>query len=53
MMPNSMFRSTVFSLTMALTVAGAADTQARPYRGGIPWSFILCKFSDSPAPRTT
>jgi uncharacterized protein (DUF2336 family) len=22
--------------------------RARPYRGGIPWSFLLCKFSDSP-----
>jgi hypothetical protein len=50
MMPNSMFSRIVFSLTIALTVAGAADAQARPYRGGIPWSFILCKFSDSPAP---
>ena len=27
-----------------------APVQARPYRGGIPWSFLLCKFSDSPNP---
>jgi hypothetical protein len=50
MMPNSMFRRTLFWGAMALTIAGATDGQARPYRGGIPWSFILCKFSDSPAP---
>jgi hypothetical protein len=50
MMPNLMFSRTVFSVAMALTITAAADAQARPYRGGIPWSFILCKFSDSPAP---
>jgi hypothetical protein len=35
---------------MAVALIWAADGQARPYRGGIPWSFILCKFSDSPTP---
>jgi hypothetical protein len=50
MMPNSIFRRTLFWGAMVVTVAGATDSHARPYRGGIPWSFILCKFSDSPAP---
>ncbi len=35
-------------LSASLAVCSGAD--ARPFRGGIPWSFLLCKFSDSPAP---
>jgi len=27
-----------------------SNGEARPYRGAIAWSFILCKFSDSPTP---
>jgi len=34
-----------------LVAAGIpAQSHARPFRGSIPWSFLLCKFSDSPAP---
>jgi hypothetical protein len=40
----------LLAMATTLAVAWSADSQARPYRGGIPWSFILCKFSDSPAP---
>jgi len=40
----------LFTLSMALAIAWPADGQARPYRGAIPWSIILCKFSDSPTP---
>jgi hypothetical protein len=36
------------SLVLGLALISGAD--ARPYRGGIQWSFLLCKFSDSPAP---
>jgi hypothetical protein len=45
MMPNSMFRSTVFSLTMALTVAGlrilrrdpiAAESHGRSFYASSP-----------------
>jgi hypothetical protein len=43
-------RSMIFATSMVLAITWAAEGQARPYRGGIPWSFILCKFSDSPAP---
>ena len=41
-----------FSLALLIgttcLLCGTAET--RPYRGGIPWSFLLCKFSDSPNP---
>ena len=39
-------------MTLLLAIACMLDetAQARPYRGGIPWSFLLCKFSDSPNP---
>jgi hypothetical protein len=40
----------VVATVAALTTAWTAEGRARPYRGGIPWSFVLCKFSDSPAP---
>src|SRR5579883_903653 len=43
-------RWSLFALSMALVLGAAGEIQARPYRGSIPWSFILCKFSDSPAP---
>ena len=37
-------------VVIAAAVSPAAYGQSRPYRGSIPWSFVLCKFSDSPAP---
>jgi hypothetical protein len=37
-------------LIMVAAGSSAAQSQSRPYRGSIPWSFVLCKFSDSPAP---
>jgi hypothetical protein len=52
MLLNSTFKCTFFpfAIAISLTVAWATNGEARPYRGGIPISFILCKFSDSPAP---
>ena len=44
------YRYLIFTFAVALTMAWAPASHARPYRGGIPWSFLLCKFSDSPAP---
>ena len=35
---------------LALSVLAAPWAQARPYRGPVTWSIVLCKFSDSPAP---
>jgi hypothetical protein len=43
----------VLALSLALAVGWPAQTQANPLRGGIPWSFLLCKFSDSPTPPNT
>ena len=43
-------QSMLVATVAALTIAWNSEGQARPYRGGIPWSFVLCKFSDSPAP---
>jgi hypothetical protein len=40
----------VLATVLAVTLACPLQTQARPYRDGIPWSVILCKFSDSPTP---
>ena len=42
------------ALALLLTVTGllmlvSAPAQARPHRGSVPWSVILCKFSDRPA----
>ena len=37
-------------LSLAALCLSAAQVQARPYRGGIAWSILLCKFSDSPTP---
>jgi hypothetical protein len=31
-------------------IVGASSANARPYRGAVPWAFLLCKFSDSPTP---
>jgi len=41
---------TLSTIAIILIIAWSSITDARPYRGGIPWSFLLCKFSDSPAP---
>lgn len=41
----------LFVVVVAAAVSPAAYGQkSRPYRGSIPWSFVLCKFSDSPTP---
>jgi hypothetical protein len=34
----------------AWTGAPALATEAKPYRGPVTWSIVLCRFSDSPAP---
>src|SRR5271155_5861929 len=49
-MSRTSFRSLVLAAAVAVVVTWPAQSQARPYRSGIPWSFLLCKFSDSPAP---
>ena len=36
--------------TLAGLGPASAGGQAHPYRGGVPWSIVLCRFSDSPAP---
>ncbi|MGH7050272.1 MAG: hypothetical protein ACREE5_06475 [Acetobacteraceae bacterium] len=38
------------ALGLAIAALNPVSGAARPYRGSIPWSFLLCKFSDSPAP---
>ena len=40
----------VVAAAFALALVCSTQAPARPYRDGIPWSFILCKMSDSPAP---
>jgi hypothetical protein len=50
MMSRDAFRLVLVALAISAAVAWPAQSQARPYRGGIPWSLLLCKFSDSPAP---
>ena len=35
----------LFTFTAAIAPAQAAN---RPYRGSVPWSILLCKFSNSP-----
>jgi hypothetical protein len=49
-MRNLNLRTLLFVVVIAAAVSPAAHSQSRPYRGGIPWSFLLCKFSDSPTP---
>src|SRR5271170_3535804 len=39
-----------FITIVSAAVSPSAYAQQRPYRGSIPWSFVLCKFSDSPTP---
>src|SRR4051812_597249 len=41
------FLSAVSLMLAAFMTPGA---QARPYRGPVSWSIVLCKFSDSPNP---
>jgi hypothetical protein len=43
----------IFALSLAAVAAWPNPSDARPYRGSIPWSFLLCKFSDSPTPPNT
>lgn len=50
MKSNIATRWMLLAIVTVLIFAWSTPGQARPYRGGIPWSFILCKFSDSPAP---
>jgi hypothetical protein len=40
----------VLPLVAAFVATCITPDQARPWRGSIPWSFILCKFSDSTTP---
>jgi len=40
----------VVIVAIPLVVAASTGAHVRPHRGGIPWSFVLRKFSDSPAP---
>jgi hypothetical protein len=45
------FKGMLFLNLFWVLAVGATGQQAQhPYRGSIPWSFVLCKFSDSPAP---
>src|ERR1700678_2052055 len=38
-------------IALLLCIAGwPGQAQGRPYRGAIPWSVLLCKFSDSVQP---
>jgi len=50
MAPDRVGRMIALALSLIVAFAVAANAQDRPYRGGIAWSFLLCKFSDSPAP---
>jgi hypothetical protein len=44
-------RVVVLSLMVILAACAAVAQQTQhPYRGSVPWSFLLCKFSDSPTP---
>jgi hypothetical protein len=44
-------RKLIFAISiLVLGATSASDAYSRPYRGGINWAFLLCKFSDSPAP---
>jgi len=49
-MRNLNLRTLLFVAVIAAAVSPAAYSQSRPYRGSIPWSFLLCKFSESPTP---
>ena len=49
-MRDQNLKTLLFAVVIATAVSPAAYAQSRPYRGSIPWSFLLCKFSDSPAP---
>ncbi len=50
MRPNPTCSRLLSAIAVFVAIAWVSDAEARPYRGGIPWSFLLCKFSDSPAP---
>jgi hypothetical protein len=43
-------RAVVIAVVILVAAGFPAQSHARPFRGDIPWSFLLCKFSDSPAP---
>ncbi len=47
---RAVLRWTLSLIVITLGVARNSTSDARPYRGSVPWSFLLCKFSDSPAP---
>src|ERR1700722_16485361 len=51
MLPSRRLRLFSPMLLLAVACVPCGTAQARPYRGGIPWSFLLCKFSDSPNPQ--
>jgi len=44
------FLGAVAAWLLATVAVPGAQAQARPYRGPITWSIVLCKFSDSPDP---
>ena len=48
--PSLIRRSAVVAFVLAAVVVCCSTADARPYRGSIPWAFLLCKFSDSPTP---
>lgn len=49
-MRHQSFKALLFVVLCLGAISPVASAQSRPYRGSIPWSFVLCKFSDSPAP---
>jgi hypothetical protein len=53
MLPVISFRLITFAAIILSMIAWPTQSQARPYRDGIPWSILLCKFSDSPTPPNT
>lgn len=49
-MRDRILLSLLFAVVLVIPFSPSAYGQSRPYRGSIPWSFLLCKFSDSPTP---
>ena len=49
-MRDRILLSLLFAVVLIIPFSPSAYGQSRPYRGSIPWSFLLCKFSDSPTP---
>jgi hypothetical protein len=47
---QSLFLLLAGVVSLAGVHAARAASEAHPYRGGVGWSIVLCRFSDSPAP---